>query len=103
MSTKRMYLAKGLNVSCRTIENTSYILFEDRGELIQLNEMGSLIWDSINGTRTLEQVVNLCKVSYEDEATMIEDYVIEFVSNLFQLDAVVSSENEFTGVMVYGN
>ncbi len=45
MIKKHFFIAKGINVSSRMIDGLSYIYLEDRKQLLQLNEIGSFIWE----------------------------------------------------------
>jgi len=37
------FIAKGINISTRTIDKISYVFMEDKKELLQFNETGNFI------------------------------------------------------------
>jgi DNA-binding transcriptional regulator YhcF (GntR family) len=93
------YLAKGINVSCRTIEDKAYILLEDKDEFYCLNESGSFIWNEIDGTKTDQQIVDLTIAEYDGTVDEITKFVLEFISDLFTRGMIEVSNEPFEGVM----
>ena len=58
------YVAKGINVSCRTIDGEAFIFDQIKRLLIKLDEVGSFIWDQIDGVKTIEQISEICCQSF---------------------------------------
>ena len=98
MDTK-LYVAKGINTSYQIYEETAFIYLEDRKKLLQLNEVGSYIWECINGTLTIEKIIHKCLQIYEGDKDEIIKSIIEFLSFLFEEKMVVFSNIKFKGVM----
>lgn len=98
INTKR-FIAKGINVSTRTIDGCSFIYLEDRKELLQLNEIGSFIWEQIDGAVTGAAIIQKCLQEYNGNELEITQSVIEFVDLLFQEKMIEISSEPFKGVM----
>lgn len=97
------FVAKGLNTSCTLVGGHSYILFEDDGSLVKLNEVGSFVWNAIAGDRTISEIIRSCLSEFDGDKEEIQQSVLEFLEQLLQMRAIAISEIEFTGVMQYGN
>lgn len=96
------YVAKSLDLSCRTIQGSAYILLETEHRLLQLNGSGSFIWDSINGQRRIEDIVERCIQRFGDDHSTTLQLVHGFVHELVRQGYVQVSPFPFTGVMTYG-
>lgn len=95
------YVAKGINVSCRTIDGEAFIFDQNTRLLLKLDEIGSFIWDQINGTKTIGQVAKICCKTFPDDK---EDDILlsvqEFINDLHDKNVVVFSNEPFEGVMI---
>ena len=58
-------------------------------ELFTLNETGRSIWERLDGSQTLQQVVESLNQYFKDSASSIEDDVTGFVSELIKMKMVV--------------
>jgi len=52
----------------------------DMDSLYRLNETGAFIWDSIDGHRTVSEIISLVTKEFETEAGVAEKDTIEFLS-----------------------
>ena len=93
------YITKSLSVSCRFIENFSYIYREDTRELFQLNETGSAIWEQLNGKTTIADIIAHCLNEFDGVESEIANSVLDFVNLLIQEHAAELSSQPFYGVM----
>lgn len=93
------YVAKGMNVSCRTIGGSAFILREDTRDLLQLDEVGSFIWDLINGRKTIDEIIEICCRHFIGEQEEIRQAVREFLSSISENGIVDFSDKPFKGVM----
>jgi hypothetical protein len=93
------YITKSLNVSCRGIGGSSYIYREDTRELFQLNEVGSAIWEQLNGKATIADVIAHCLDEFDGEEAEIVTSVLDFITLLAQERTVECSCEPFSGVM----
>lgn len=94
------YVAKGLNVSCRTIIGEAYIYNHKTRLLIKLDEVGSFIWDRIDGMKSICQISELCGQVFEGDKEYIELAVNEFIIDLNNKDVAVLSNEPFTEEMI---
>ena len=94
------YVAKGINVSCRTIDGEAFIFNEDTRVLLKLDRVGSFIWDQINGLRTVKEISEICCHAFTDDKEEIRKAVLDFISDLQENNVVVLSEKSFEGVMI---
>jgi len=97
--TGKSFIAKGINVSSRVIEDIAYIYLEDKKELVQLNEVGSFVWACITGHRTVNQIILMCCDRYDDPSGQIPEIIMDFLEELKNESFVESSTTKFEGVM----
>jgi len=76
------YLAKGINVSCRTINKEAFIFDQKSRQLLKLDMIGSFIWDQIRGEITIDQVVEICCQAFEGSRQEIASSINEFLNDL---------------------
>lgn len=95
-----MFTCKNIKVSCRTIAGTAYILNEQSRELHMLDQVGTLIWDFINGESTIEEIVNSVLSEVEGDPDVVRDGVLRFINELADKELVLLSITEFKGVYV---
>ncbi len=100
MINKGCFVAKGINVSCRMIDDLTYIYMEDRKQLLQLNEAGSFIWEQISGAKTVSEIIKKCLEKYEGNKKEIMGSVMEFLEMLLREKIIKISINKFKGVML---
>lgn len=79
--------------------NTVYILFEDKKEVITLNETGSIIWNLINGDSTVSNITEKVLDLFDGDNIKIKSSVIIFMEELLSLGAITISLKKFEGVM----
>jgi len=89
------YAAKGINVSCRTIGGESFIFDQDTKLLLKLDEVGSFIWDRIDGIKTVEQISEICCQTFTGDKEDIRSAVREFIDDLRNKNVVVLSVEPF--------
>lgn len=99
MPVKCAFVAKGINVACRTIDGDAFIFKEDTRELMKLDRVGSFIWDQINGVRTVDQIVERCCAFFEGNEPEMTAGITDFVATLIESGVAVESDGPFTGVM----
>lgn len=93
------YLAKGLNVSSRILLGVAYIYIEDRLEFLTLNETGSFIWGQINGTQTVNGIIQKATEAFDAPPDMVSEATLAFLSSLEQQGIIAVSDVAFEGVM----
>lgn len=96
---EKHFIAKGINVSCCTMEGTAYVLFEDKEEVIALNETGSIVWGLIDGNSTISEVTAKVLELFDGDHAKIKTSVAMFLEELLSLGAITLSAEKFEGVM----
>lgn len=82
-------LRKSQNVVFRKIEN-EFILVPilasaaDVESIFNLNETGAAVWERIDGTKKLSDIIEDIKAEYESEGSRIEDDVMAFVNEMVE-------------------
>lgn len=89
------YAAKGMNVSCRTIDGAAFIFDQDKRVLLKLDEVGSFIWDQIDGVKTVEQISEICCQTFAGDKEEICLSVREFIDDLRNKNVVALSTEPF--------
>lgn len=91
----RRFAAKGMNVSCRTIDGEAFVFDQETRFLLKLDKVGSIIWDQINGTKTIEEICAACCVAFSGDREEITSAVYEFIVDLHEKRVVVLSTEPF--------
>lgn len=78
------FVTKGINISSRKVDGLSYIYIENKKKFLKLNEVGSFIWEKINGTKTIKQIIKICLSEYEGDKKEITQAVLEFFDTLLK-------------------
>lgn len=89
------YVAKGINVSCRTIDGEAFIFDQQTRILMKLDIVGSIVWDQIDGTKTVEQISDFCCEVFEGDRKEIQTAIKEFINDLHSKNVVVFSTEIF--------
>lgn len=94
------YVAKGINVSCRTIDGQAFIFDQNTRLLLKLDEVGSFTWDQINGLKTIKQISEICCQSFSGDKEDIQLSIREFIDDLYSKNVVVFSTEPFQEEMI---
>ncbi len=89
------YVAKGINISCRTINGEAFIFDQNTKSLLKLDEVGSFIWDQIDALKTVEQISEICCQTYSGDKKDIQTAVQEFIDDLHNKNVVLLSTEPF--------
>lgn len=88
------FVDKNVNISSRMIDGSSYIYIEDEKKLLKLNEVGSFIWEKINGNTTINQIIKLCLSEYYGNKKEITQSILEFFDILLKEGVIKISQNK---------
>lgn len=98
------YVTKGMNISCRTINGEAFIFDQIKRVLIKLDDVGSFIWDQIDGVKTVEQISEVCYQTFVGDKVYIQLAVREFIDDLRSNNVIVlsaeSSQKEVPPVFI---
>lgn len=75
-------------VAARVVDGEAIIVLADAGEVNVLNPVGTRIWELIDGTRSVQQIVNKIETEYNVTAQAARQDVEEFLQQLLQAQAV---------------
>ncbi|MFH1213219.1 MAG: PqqD family protein [Candidatus Neomarinimicrobiota bacterium] len=79
-------------VEWRKFENESLLLNVQTGTYFRINEVGSFIWENLDGKKTAENLINSIVRRFDvSEATARQDYQ-KFTEQLLQDKLIISAE-----------
>lgn len=78
-------------VACRIIDGSAVIVLADAGEVNVLNQVGTRIWELIDGSRSGQQIAEAIEAEFEVSPEQARQDVAEFLSTLSEAGAVVLS------------
>ena len=70
------------NSAYRIYDGQATIVMPDRAEVNVLNEIGSLVWDRIDGTRTVAQLIETVVAEFDVEPEQARSDVLSFLDSL---------------------
>lgn len=63
-------------------------LDEDSGLIITLDEVGTFIWENMNGRNTVHDIIVVLRQEYAIEEEKLKEDIVNFIENLRELDVV---------------
>ena len=75
-------LRKNPNAAFRIFDGQATIVLPDRSEVNVLNELGSMVWERIDGSRTVGQIVEAVVQDYEVGPEAARRDILEFIGAL---------------------
>ena len=75
-------LTKNPDAAYRVYDGQATVILPDRAEVSVLNEVGSLVWDRIDGKRSVEEIIAAVLEHYQVNAEQAQRDVFEFISSL---------------------
>lgn len=81
-------IAKNKKIPWRIIEGEAILVDVDKGEIIHLNPVGAEIWNSIDGKKSVKEIIeHICNQFEVDKETAEED-TLKFLERLHEKDAI---------------
>jgi coenzyme PQQ synthesis protein D (PqqD) len=77
-------LSKNPNAAYRIYDGQATIVLSDRAEVNVINEIGTLVWDRIDGKRSLAEILEAVLAEYEVGPDEARRDVLEFVASLHE-------------------
>ena len=99
---QKVFVAKGLNVSCSVIDSLAYIILEDKKEVFNFDEVGTFIWRQIDGVSQVEAIVSKCQLEFDGDFEQISECVTDFLVMLNEESLITFSEAVFEGGLCDG-
>jgi hypothetical protein len=75
-------LTKNPNAAYRVYDGQATVVLPEQAQVAVLNEVGSLVWEQIDGRRTLGEILDAVLEAYEIARDEAERDVAEFVASL---------------------
>lgn len=75
-------LSRSPDAASRTYDGQATIVLPSRAEVKVLNEVGSRVWESIDGRRTLGEILDAVLAEFDVPREQVTADVIEFVGAL---------------------
>ena len=82
-------LTKSPDAAHRTYDGQATIVLPSRAEVKVLNEMGSAIWNSIDGRKTLSEILEEMLVEFNVPRDEAERDLVDFVGQLREQGMVI--------------
>ena len=93
MGDARTRLSKNENIPWKLIEGQAILLDGEESELIRLNEVGSEIWNAIDGTRTADAIVDQFCRTFDVTQGKAQQDVQRFLQHLLRNELVAEGPN----------
>ena len=81
-------------VAARIIEGEAVIVLPESGQVTVLNEVGSRIWELIDGTRSVGEITKMIVAEYDVTAEQAERDVNEFIQELVENEMLVLADEK---------
>jgi len=76
-------LRKNPNAAYRIFDGQATIVLPDQSEVNVLNQLGSQVWERIDGSRTVGQIVEAVLQEYEVGPETARRDILEFIGTLY--------------------
>jgi pyrroloquinoline quinone biosynthesis protein D len=73
---------QNLETAARKIDDLFYVMNPDTSELHNFNEVGTRIWELIDGQRTVADIAAVLTQEYEVDGATVEADLLEFLTSL---------------------
>lgn len=77
-----------LNIACRVRKIRNRYILIGAKKCFEINEIGKIIWDTIDGKKTVKQIIASLEKDYVVEHITIENDVINFLEILLSAEAI---------------
>jgi hypothetical protein len=71
------------NVVSRVVENEAVLIIPEQGEVKVLNEVGSRIWELVDGKRSIQDISSLICQEFDVDQGTAEHDTLKFISDIF--------------------
>lgn len=89
MNLSEKYASRHPQVISQEIEDETLVLKLDSGRMGVLNSVGATVWDLMDGTRSLDDIVTQCAEVYQVDRERVEEDVKHYVQSLLERDMIV--------------
>lgn len=75
-------------ISWRVIENQAVLVDPDEGEVLRFNPIGTEIWQDLDGTRTVDEIIDHIHQIFEVNRKRAQRDVLRFLNKLVRRELV---------------
>jgi hypothetical protein len=86
--TPETVLRKNPNAAYRIFDGQATVVLPNRSEVNVLNEIGSTVWERIDGARTVGQIIEAVLAEYEVGAETARQDILAFIDDLHEHEMV---------------
>lgn len=79
---------KNLEIDDTDLDGEKVMMNLDKGEYFMMNEVGSRIWDIIEKSVSVKEIIDILRSEYEVDEETCKDTVIEFLGRLNHADLI---------------
>lgn len=80
--------ARDERISWRVIENEAVLVDPDEGEVLRFNPIGTEIWQDLDGTRTVDEIIDHIHRVFEVNRKRAQRDVLRFLNKLVRRELV---------------
>ncbi len=89
-------VARDERIAWQIIEDEAVLVDREEGEVLRLNPIGAEIWKTIDGKRTLTEIIDHVYQTFEVDRKRAQKDVIRFVKKLLRRELVEEPSVEAT-------
>ena len=75
-------------VAARTVDDAAVIVLADSGEVTVLNAVGTRVWELLDGSRSVAEIIDAIEAEYEVSAEQAQQDVTDFLQTLNEAGAL---------------
>lgn len=79
-------------VAARTVDGSAVIVLADSGEVTVLNEVGTIVWELIDGRRSVQDLAAAVAAQYQISLDQAEQDVTAFLTTLIEASALTLAD-----------
>ncbi len=91
MASLNTRFARDERISWRMIEDEAILIDRDEGEMLRLNPIGTEIWHGLDGTRSVNEIVEHIHQTFEVKRKKAEKDVLRFLNQLVRREMVAET------------
>jgi len=79
------------NIACRVRKINNMVYLFGEGECFELNELGNLIWVSLEKEKTLNEIVDIIEKEFDADRGTIENDASAFIQQMLEANMIISN------------
>ncbi len=88
MTSPDKRFARDARISWRIIEDEAILIDHDEREVMRLNPVGAEIWEGLDGTRTVNEIIDYIYHTFEVDRNRARKDVLRFLKELARREMV---------------